>query len=81
MTPAEFRELYKERVKWYERKRGDNDAIGAYQCYVSAACAGNKDLSIRDFLIFREKEPEKPRTAKSMNATLDNWVAAGGKTI
>lgn len=80
MTPAEFRELYKRRLKWYERQRGDNDAIGAYQCYVSAACAGNKDLKITDFMIFREKEPEKPMSEKDWNNTLGAW-AAGGRVI
>lgn len=79
MTPGEFRAMLEERVKWYERQRGDLDAIGAYQCYIAATCAGNKGLKITDFMIFREKKPEEPMSEKDWNNALGAWAGVGGR--
>jgi hypothetical protein len=75
MTPGEFRALLERRIKWYENIRGDNDAIGAYHNYVIAACAGCKDVKIRDFLMFKKKSSEKPMSENDWNKTLGAWTS------
>ena len=74
MTPAEFRALAKARIKDYERKRNDLDALNARHCQIIAASVGAKDAKMVDFMIFREKEPEKPQTDREWNNTLSSWA-------
>jgi len=43
-------------------------------CYITAACAGNKDLKVEQFMIFREAKPVKPQTEKEWNNALSAWT-------
>jgi len=77
MTPAEFRVILKARISWYEKRRDDQDALNGMQCYISAACAGCKDVTPRQFMIFRKAESAKPQTENEWNNALSAWTGGG----
>jgi hypothetical protein len=74
MTPAEFRAMAKAKVAQYEQERKDLDALNGMQCYVAAACAGNKDAKPEQFMIFRKQDPPKPQTETEWNNALAAWT-------
>jgi hypothetical protein len=43
-------------------------------CHVTAACAGNKDLKVEQFMIFRKQDPPKPQTETEWNNALAAWT-------
>jgi hypothetical protein len=80
MTPAEFRELAKQRIEWYEQDRKDRrdekDIFNAYLCLVIQRSMGNDKATLEDFMIFRPHKPaSKVQSEKDWNNALGAWTA------
>ena len=76
MTPAEFFAIAKGKIANANRIRTELDALNAMQCLIAAKVAGNKDVTLEQFMIYKEGEKKTP---EQLIKIMDQWAAAGGK--
>lgn len=61
-----------------KRTRSEQDLMNALQCLVVAQCAGNKDKTIRDFLIYKEEKEVETDSPEKLAKDLMRFSGAAG---